>query len=207
MKLASGRRFTPRPGVWPLLALTAGLSGCPAGSSLLPAWAAQAAPAQAASPPSPASPASAPSDQAPTSGDASPVDPGLPPRSVPWERLAGMFQSAADTRRLEKVLSEPARPRLPRPIEADLHLQAIVYVDTHNWVVWINGRALRSGHEHGSLRLLSVTPQEVRLTAEHGDPGSALPEITLRPMQSYLTATGRVVDRYAAVLPPPSSLP
>jgi hypothetical protein len=123
-----------------------------------------------------------------------------------WRLLSHVFHSEAVERLLDAEMRKPARAPTPRPIEADLSLDAIVYINAQNWTVWINGRALRSGDDHGSLRVLSVGPRELRLTAEHGDPSAKLPVIALRPMQRYIAATGQVLDR-ADIKPQPPQFP
>lgn len=123
-----------------------------------------------------------------------------------WRLLSGLFHSPATDRALLAEMRKPPRAPAARPIDADLSLDAIVYIDPQNWTVWVNGRALRSGDDHGSLRILSVTPRELRLSADHGDPSARLPVIALRPMQRYIAATGQVIDR-ADLQPQPPRLP
>ncbi len=123
--------------------------------------------------------------------------------SAPWSGATGLFHSFADEAALVDAMAEPPALAAPRAMPADLDLQAIVYVSPQNWVVWINGRAWRAGDANDSLRILKVTPQEVRLTVDHGDPSASLPVIVLRPMQTYLAATGEVSDRSSLRQNPP----
>lgn len=131
---------------------------------------------------------------------------GAQAQTADWRLLSGLFHSEAMDRVLLAEMRKPPRILAARPIDADLSLDAIVYIDPQNWTVWVNGRPLRSGDDHGSIRILSVTPRELRLTADHGDPSARLPVIALRPMQRYIAATGQVIDR-ADLKPQPPRFP
>ncbi|WP_372827697.1 hypothetical protein [Polaromonas sp.] len=112
------------------------------------------------------------------------------------QRLSGLFHSEREESLLLEAMRRPPAPATPRPVSADLHLSAIIYLGPDNWVIWINGRPLRSGEQHGSLRVLKVTPAQVLLTADQGDRAGLTPIIALRPQQSYLAATGQIVDKF-----------
>ena len=81
------------------------------------------------------------------------------------------------------------RPTLP----AVLHLSAIVWHAPDDWRIWLNGESFTPADAPGPVEVVRVTPDAVRL-AWHADPAGPPHRFELRPNQSYLIASGRVVE-------------
>ena len=74
-----------------------------------------------------------------------------------------------------------------------IHLGAIVYHAADDWRIWLNGRSYTPGAAPGALEILAVTAGAVRL-AWRGDPARPPARFELRPNQSYLVASGAIVE-------------
>ncbi|HQS31393.1 MAG: hypothetical protein B7Y03_00310 [Polaromonas sp. 24-62-144] len=125
-----------------------------------------------------------------------------PTHAVPEvQRLSGLFHNQGEESLLIEAMTPRPAPPKPQAVVADLYLSAILYVGPQNWVIWVNGRPLRAGDQHGALRVLKVSAAQVQLTVENGEGEARTPVITLRPMQAYLASTYRVVDRITDLSP------
>ena len=81
----------------------------------------------------------------------------------------------------------------PVAMPGAIHLAAIVYHAPDDWRIWLNGRSYTPGAAPGALEILAVTAGAVRL-AWHGDPARQPQRFELRPNQSYLVASGAIVE-------------
>ena len=90
----------------------------------------------------------------------------------------------------------PAAAALARssPAAAGLiHLSAIVYHAPDDWRVWLNGESFTPGARAGPIEILKVSADRVVL-AWRPRPGAHQARIELRPNQTYVVASGRVVE-------------
>jgi hypothetical protein len=85
-----------------------------------------------------------------------------------------------------------ARPR-PAPPTATIHLGAILYHAPDDWRVWLNGQSFTPSGPAGPIEILKVTAERVVLAWRKGQ-DSPPTRIELRPNQTYLTASGQVVE-------------
>jgi hypothetical protein len=83
----------------------------------------------------------------------------------------------------------PGAPFAP----AAIHLSAIVYHAPDDWRIWLNGQSFTPAAVPGALEILAVSAGTVRL-AWHGGPGPQPRRFELEPNQSYLVASGRIVE-------------
>jgi hypothetical protein len=85
--------------------------------------------------------------------------------------------------------------RAPAAMPATIHLSAIVYHAPDDWRIWLNGQSFTPAATPGALEILAVTADTVRL-AWRGAPAR---RFELQPNQSYLAASGRVVEGRVAL--------
>jgi hypothetical protein len=84
-----------------------------------------------------------------------------------------------------------SQPPIPEP--AAVHLSAVLYRGPSDWQIWLNGRSFAQSGVAGSLEILRVRPDSVRLKWRGA--GTRQPaEITLRPNQTYIVGTGEIVE-------------
>jgi hypothetical protein len=97
------------------------------------------------------------------------------------------------------------RPAMPPAI---IHLSAIVYHAPDDWRVWLNGRSYTPAAQPRAIEILEVTADAVRLTWR-GGPEQRPPQVELQPNQSYLIASGEIVEgkRRSPLPASPSSPP
>jgi hypothetical protein len=86
-----------------------------------------------------------------------------------------------------------AAPTVARSAPLAIHLSAIVYHAPDDWRIWLNGQSFTPAAAPGTLEILAVTAGMVRL-AWHGGPGPQPRRFELEPNQSYLVASGRIVE-------------
>jgi hypothetical protein len=78
---------------------------------------------------------------------------------------------------------------------AAIHLSAIVYHAPDDWRIWLNGQSFTPAATPGALEILALTADTVWL-AWRGAPAR---RFELQPNQSYLAASGRVVEGRVAL--------
>jgi hypothetical protein len=76
---------------------------------------------------------------------------------------------------------------------AIIHLSAIVYHAPDDWRVWLNGRRYTPAAPPGAIEILEVTAEAVRLTWR-GGPQQSARQVELQPNQSYLIASGEIIE-------------
>ena len=123
------------------------------------------------------------------------------PRKAPGDSL--LFSSRAQRLIEEARLRHGGTPRVaatarvvPTPAAtppAIIHLSAIVYHAPDDWRVWLNGRRYTPAAPPGAIEILEVTADAVRLTWRDG-PQQRAREVELQPNQSYLTASGEIIE-------------
>jgi hypothetical protein len=74
-----------------------------------------------------------------------------------------------------------------------IHLSAILYRAPDDWRIWLNGRSFTPAARPGAIEILAVTADAVQLTWRAGA-GQRARRIELRPNQSYLLASGEIVE-------------
>jgi hypothetical protein len=84
----------------------------------------------------------------------------------------------------------PARAAMPPAI---IHLSAIVYHAPDDWRVWLNGRSYTPAAQPRAIEILEVTADAVRLTWR-GRSAQRQPLVELQPNQSYLIASGEIIE-------------
>ncbi len=104
-----------------------------------------------------------------------------------------LFFTPEETRVAEKLAFKNA------PMgQGDLRLGAIFYSDPNDWTLWLQGERWTPETRRSDLRILSVTPDTVRLRWQGedkgGDGGTKVDkDITLHPNQIYEIGSGRIV--------------
>ncbi len=92
---------------------------------------------------------------------------------------------------------QPAALPLARPAPAapaaSLHLAAIVYRGPDDWRIWLNGQSFTPSMRPRAIEILQVTAEAVVLAWRTG-PGASPTRVRLQPHQSYLAASGRIVE-------------
>jgi hypothetical protein len=81
----------------------------------------------------------------------------------------------------------------PAPPAGSIHLGAIVYQAPDDWRVWLNGQSFTPAARPGPIAILKVTADRVVLIWRPG-PGATPSRIELRPNQTYVVASGEVVE-------------
>ena len=106
---------------------------------------------------------------------------------------------AATSRRMRAPAAAPP---------AVIHLSAIVYHAPDDWRVWLNGQSYTPAAQPRAIEILEVTADAVRLTWR-GGPEQRPPQVELQPNQSYLIASGEIVEgkRRSPLPASPSSPP
>ena len=91
---------------------------------------------------------------------------------------------------------------------AIIHLSAIVYHAPDDWRVWLNGQSYTPAAQPSAIEIIEVTAAAVRLTWRGGS-ARRPPQVELQPNQSYLVASGEIIEgKLRRRLPTlPSSLP
>ncbi len=100
-----------------------------------------------------------------------------------------LFFTAEETRKIEALAHKEAST----PGASDIHLGAIMYYAPNDWAVWLQGERWTPTTEHTDLHILGVEPNQVRMELS-GVQFSVPQDITLRPYQTYQTATGKIVE-------------
>ena len=126
----------------------------------------------------------------------------------PEPRLAKRARTPAPrccSRAARRACSKPPAPAGPRsraaaaieprpaPPIGTIHLGAILYHAPADWRVWLNGQSFTPTARPGPIEILKVTADRVVL-AWRRSPGSAPTRVELQPNQTYLTASGQVVE-------------
>lgn len=78
----------------------------------------------------------------------------------------------------------------------DVQLGAVFYYAPNDWVLWLQNQRWTPQTRQEGLRILEVAPDRVRLVLVDDNK-----EITLRPHQTYLVASGRIVEGDGAPMP------
>ncbi len=81
----------------------------------------------------------------------------------------------------------------PAPAAGSLHLAAIVYRAPDDWRIWLNGQSFTPTARPGAIEILKVTADRVVLAWRPG-PGTPPTRVELRPNQTYVVASGEVVE-------------
>ena len=99
-------------------------------------------------------------------------------------------------------------PASATPLPAIIHLSAIVYHAPDDWRVWLNGQSYTPAARPRAIEILEVTADAVRLTWRGGAQERPR-QVELQPNQSYLIASGEIIEgQLRRRLPAsPSSLP
>jgi hypothetical protein len=94
---------------------------------------------------------------------------------------------------VEKIAALPTGNAPHEDLSPDIHLGAVLYYGPDDWSVWLQGTRWTPGTEHPGLRIIGVSPNRVEML---WTPAAGAPErpVTLRPYQTYQTATGMVVE-------------
>ncbi len=109
------------------------------------------------------------------------------PATVPSTSL---FFTKDETKKID-ILAEKIKPMHARG--SGIHLGAVMYYGPGEWALWLDGQRWGPDSVRPDLRVIDVQPNEVRIGL--ANPVSAVPqEITLRPYQTYQTATGNIVE-------------
>ncbi len=115
--------------------------------------------------------------------------------SLLFSRRIQDLLEAARRARGAAVSAAPADPASPLPVAGPgaLHLSAILYEGPSDWQIWLNGRSFAQSGVAGAVEVLRVQRDSVRLKWRGA--GARRPaEITLRPNQTYIVATGEIVE-------------
>jgi hypothetical protein len=118
-----------------------------------------------------------------------------PGDSLLFSRHVQDLLEAARRARGTVASTAPADPASPLPVAGPgaLHLSAILYEGPSDWQIWLNGRSFAQSGVAGSIEVLRVQRDSVRLRWRGA--GTRQPaEITLRPNQTYIVATGEIVE-------------
>ncbi len=81
----------------------------------------------------------------------------------------------------------------PAPPAGSIHLAAIVYHAPDDWRIWLNGQSFTPAARPLAVEILKVTAERVVL-AWRPRPGAPSTRIELRPNQTYVVASGEVVE-------------
>jgi hypothetical protein len=76
---------------------------------------------------------------------------------------------------------------------ATIHLSAIVYHAPDDWRVWLNGQSYTPAAQPRAIEILEVTADAVRLTWRGGSEQRPR-QVELQPNQSYLIASGEIIE-------------
>ena len=76
---------------------------------------------------------------------------------------------------------------------AVIHLSAIVYHAPDDWRVWLNGQSYTPAAQPRAIEILEVTADAVRLTWRGGSEQRPR-QVELQPNQSYLIASGEIIE-------------
>ena len=105
----------------------------------------------------------------------------------------GLIEAARAGEQLAALpLARPA-PAAPAAPADSLHLAAILYRGPDDWRIWLNGQSFTPQARPRAIEILKVTAEAVVLAWRPG-PGASPTRIELRPNQSYLVASGRIVE-------------
>ena len=123
------------------------------------------------------------------------------PRKAPGDSL--LFSSRAQRLIEEARLRHGGTPRVaatarvvPTPAAtppAIIHLSAIVYHAPDDWRVWLNGRGYTPAARPRAIEIPEVTADAVRLTWRGGAQERPR-QVELQPNQSYLIASGEIIE-------------
>jgi hypothetical protein len=87
----------------------------------------------------------------------------------------------------------------PAPAAGSLHLGAIVYHAPDDWRVWLNGQSFTPAARPGPIAIVEVTADRVVLVWRPA--GGHPTRIELRPNQTYVVASGEVVEGHLEARP------
>lgn len=93
----------------------------------------------------------------------------------------------------------------PRPPAPDVYLGALFYAGPNEWAVWVNGAKRTTRQRIDDIEVVRVTPEGADLVWR-GDPKGGPRRIQLRPYQTWIGATGEVLEGVIAApaaAPPP----
>ena len=93
----------------------------------------------------------------------------------------------------EQLAALPRARSAPTAAADSLHLAAIVYHGPDDWRIWLNGQSFTPQARPRAIEILQVTAEAVVLAWRTG-PGAGPTRIRLQPNQSYLVASGRIVE-------------
>ena len=91
----------------------------------------------------------------------------------------------------EKAEEQPAAAPEARPVV--LHFSAIMYISPRIWTVWLNGQRFSPDRWPEHVEALGVERDSIELTLRVTE-GAAPVTVRLRPNQTYIVATGEVVE-------------
>jgi hypothetical protein len=95
-------------------------------------------------------------------------------------------------------------PEEPRPVAPDIYLGALLYSGPNDWAIWINGVKRTTRQRANDIAVVSVTPDGAELVWL-GDPRGGPKRLQLRPYQTWVGATGEVLEGVLAAPPPAAS--
>ncbi|MDD3287758.1 MAG: hypothetical protein PHX43_01960 [Alphaproteobacteria bacterium] len=96
---------------------------------------------------------------------------------------------------LSEIDAITAAARMGNPDSAAdrVHLGAIIYSGPNNWRVWLQGNIWTPETNNQNVRIIDVTPQQVRISLASPDNGPSK-EITLRPHQTYIISIDQTIE-------------
>lgn len=106
-------------------------------------------------------------------------------------RAADVPQTSLFLTPQEAASAEKMADKLSPADQSSIRLGAILYYGPQDWAVWLQGRRWTPQTEDKDIRILAVTPDDVRILWQTGPKDER--EMTLRPNQIYKKALGRLV--------------
>jgi hypothetical protein len=131
-------------------------------------------------------------------GPASAGEPTVP-HKAPGDSLLfsaeaiALIEAARRAGRSPTTASPVATGAAPVAAPGAIHLSAIIYHAPDDWRIWLNGQSFTPAAAPAAIEILAVTAGSVRL-AWRGDPAGQPKRFELQPNQSYLLASGRIVE-------------
>lgn len=111
---------------------------------------------------------------------------------------------ARETEAKARAVVTTKAPEEPRPVPPDIYLGALLYSGPNDWAVWVNGVKRTTRQRANDIAVVSVSPDGAELVWL-GDPRGGPKRLQLRPYQTWVGATGEVLEGVLSAPPPAAS--
>lgn len=101
-----------------------------------------------------------------------------------------LFFSVEESKHIDSLM-EQMKPK-PGTLHG-IHLGAVMVYSPDRWTIWLQGERWSPETSHPNLQVVSVEPNEVHLNWRQS--GASPPrDIFLRPYQTYLPSSGKIIE-------------